>query len=982
MKGIVSFMICFFSINFLMAQNTGVSISASGNPPDASAMLDIQSSDKGLLIPRMNATQRININNPAEGLIVFDTDDMAFMYFNGTIWAQLGSDHLGNHVLNQNLNLDGYFISGDGDNEGLTIDADGKVGIGKDNPQNKLDILGHLRMEDGNQSNGMLMVSDSNGVASWKSIGSVFANSIPIDFSCIEIQGTVGSPNRSEIEYYNGYAYVLSTTSGDDEILIYDLSDPNLPLLVNSINTNTISFIDDFRAIKIHNGHLYVFNTEYIRQRISVWDLTVPASPLYAGGSTYIGAEAYDGFHDLDASGNNLFLLYDEIVHDPIAARFNIAMPNSPDLMYEVLLNTSWEIGEISVGINNSYGFACDANGIVHAFSLANPNVSVGTLNLGTPVTGRQIVLKEDFLYINNNTSNEIVVVDVNNILAMSVVGAIATTNDVGHMHINGDYLYLTESSQNNMKVINISSPLAPIEVSSIYLGATATNGQVVVNGNYAYASVGNGTSGSLDVIQLSCNSTQGYNPLSGDIGPASAFSLEETLFIGNDANGMQIKNLANPTEAQDAATKAYVDSSDDDHQSLANVLQISNDASGNQIKNVGEPTINSDVATKHYVDTSDEDNQTLANVLNYGNDAGAKRIHNILDPWAPQDVATKAYVDNSDDDHQTLENVLTQGNSANGMQIKSLTNPTDAQDAATKDYVDNNDNQTLTFTNSTLAIQDGNSVDLGITYAFDNIGIGTDTPNKARLQVEGSFVNDLPWVGYLNGAGDIGEYDPPQWFYSIYASHTIAGVEFHAHSDRRIKNIIGKSKGENDLKTIMEIEVTDYKLKDSIKNNNTITKKVIAQQVAEVYPQAVQNKTTETVPDIFKRAKVDKGWILLETNLVVGERVKIITENKEEIYEVIQVDKDRFKVSEFDGDKQIVFVYGREVNDFHTVDYEAISMLNVSATQEQQRRIEELEKENKELKAQFQALKSMMEELKKAIVVDSEAHVSSHSEK
>ncbi len=29
------------------------------------------------------------------------------------------------------------------------------------------------------------------------------------------------------------------------------------------------------------------------------------------------------------------------------------------------------------------------------------------------------------------------------------------------------------------------------------------------------------------------------------------------------------------------------------------------------------------------------------------------------------------------------------------------------------------------------------------------------------------------------------------------------------------------------------------------------------------------------------------------------------------------------------------VFVYGREVNDFHTVDYEALSMLNVSATQE-----------------------------------------------
>ena len=52
------------------------------------------------------------------------------------------------------------------------------------------------------------------------------------------------------------------------------------------------------------------------------------------------------------------------------------------------------------------------------------------------------------------------------------------------------------------------------------------------------------------------------------------------------------------------------------------------------------------------------------------------------------------------------------------------------------------------------------------------------------------------------------------------------------------------------------------------------------------------------------------------------------------------------------------VFIYGREVNDFHTVDYEAISMLHVSATQEQQhlievqqQRIEALEVENTELR-------------------------------
>ncbi|MCP4551438.1 MAG: hypothetical protein GY834_05235, partial [Bacteroidetes bacterium] len=66
------------------------------------------------------------------------------------------------------------------------------------------------------------------------------------------------------------------------------------------------------------------------------------------------------------------------------------------------------------------------------------------------------------------------------------------------------------------------------------------------------------------------------------------------------------------------------------------------------------------------------------------------------------------------------------------------------------------------------------------------------------------------------------------------------------------------------------------------------------------------------------------------------------------------------------DTDK--VFVYGREVDDFHTVDYEAISMLNVSATQEQQRIIEAQQTEIEALKTkanEMDALKAEIESIK-----------------
>jgi hypothetical protein len=48
------------------------------------------------------------------------------------------------------------------------------------------------------------------------------------------------------------------------------------------------------------------------------------------------------------------------------------------------------------------------------------------------------------------------------------------------------------------------------------------------------------------------------------------------------------------------------------------------------------------------------------------------------------------------------------------------------------------------------------------------------------------------------------------------------------------------------------------------------------------------------------------------------------------------------------------VFVYGREVKDFRSVDYDAIAMLNVSATQELARKLETVQAENAALRREL----------------------------
>ena len=58
--------------------------------PNSSALLDLTSTDKGMLVPRMTTAQRTAIASPATGLLVYDNDTNAFWFYNGTAWAAIG----------------------------------------------------------------------------------------------------------------------------------------------------------------------------------------------------------------------------------------------------------------------------------------------------------------------------------------------------------------------------------------------------------------------------------------------------------------------------------------------------------------------------------------------------------------------------------------------------------------------------------------------------------------------------------------------------------------------------------------------------------------------------------------------------------------------------------------------------------------------------------------------------------------------------
>ena len=78
--------IAFIAVNLTAFAQVGINT----NTPEASAALDVTSTEGGILIPRLTETQRDAIASPATGLMIFQTDETTgFYFYDGAAWAQL-----------------------------------------------------------------------------------------------------------------------------------------------------------------------------------------------------------------------------------------------------------------------------------------------------------------------------------------------------------------------------------------------------------------------------------------------------------------------------------------------------------------------------------------------------------------------------------------------------------------------------------------------------------------------------------------------------------------------------------------------------------------------------------------------------------------------------------------------------------------------------------------------------------------------------
>ncbi len=194
-----------------------VSINTDGSQPHPSAILDVKSNTKGILLPRTSTTSRNGIVNPAKGLLLYDTTTSGFWFHNGSAWAQLsGTGNGWNLTGNSGTNPATNFI-GTTDNQPLRFRVNNAW-------------AGEIHPSTGNVFFGLGAGASNSGGQSNTAIGthSLFSNASGYD----------NTANGNYALNFNTTGFD-NTANGSSSLFFNTTGNNNTAMGVNAVNGNT-----------------------------------------------------------------------------------------------------------------------------------------------------------------------------------------------------------------------------------------------------------------------------------------------------------------------------------------------------------------------------------------------------------------------------------------------------------------------------------------------------------------------------------------------------------------------------------------------------------------------------------------------------------------------------------------------------------------------------------------------------------------------
>jgi len=283
--------------------------------PDASSILDIESTTQGILTPRMTTAQRIAIASPAEGLMVFDIDEGSFFYFDGTVWGELeASVNRDNYKLVKSAaDLADELTAGGGSEYLLTsnfmyeingtitlaapINLNGAYLIGEDTNEDILVRVGGTMFQGatGGSIRGLTLTAPGGTVFNLTG-GAARAERFVFRDCVVASSASVGSISSFGLVFCSIVQFVDNTAGitygGSDQVLLTSLG-------WGSDNGGTYeTFVGDFDIITKQGGFSKVTTADYAIDITGITSLTdggLRIVDFYGGGNYINGTSPYAG---------------------------------------------------------------------------------------------------------------------------------------------------------------------------------------------------------------------------------------------------------------------------------------------------------------------------------------------------------------------------------------------------------------------------------------------------------------------------------------------------------------------------------------------------------------------------------------------------------------------------------------------------------------------------------------------------------------
>ena len=271
------------------------------------------------------------------------------------------------------------------------------------------------------------------------------------------------------------------------------------------------------------------------------------------------------------------------------------------------------------------------------------------------------------------------------------------------------------------------------------------------------------------------------------------------------------------------------------------------------------------------------------------------------------------------------------------------------------------------------------------------HVGIGTKNPDYPLTITTNTQTQMAAW--YWNNASGNNAIDDiyyggdsSVWNISQHTSGYIrSSLGYILDSDKRIKKDIENVPDNFALFQVNNIETKYYNYIDPIRKKEHKTVGFLAQDVRETLPNAV-NIIKDFIPDELRMltdvtwSEVENGWKLTVNDLTLSDnhtgKCKFVLNKPEGKVIIINNVLDDKKSFIFDKKCDELFLIGKEVNDFHSLDKNMIFALHHSAIQELSKKIdtkdtkiEELEKLLQEKDVNIKSLEMRLTSIESVVV-------------